>query len=214
MLSLCCNVCRKVLEGAAFVSDCSHVFCVSCSTRSFVNGSHCPVCSAKLRSDQLQEIVIGVPPISLSKYLAQYLFQNSDLVSILNNCNRLRDAASSMTDFVDKQLYLIVEQEVDLKSKHMEIAESAQAELVCTVKHVANCSNESVIFIQVRTGAQLRSQLALSEQKAEEAEARLQLLLREMMDLREAYKEKSKKCIAWERVSFRIVVQLGESHWC
>jgi len=61
-----------------------------------------------------------------------------------------------------------------------------------------------------RVTMQMKQQTSQLEQRLKDAEFKLQLREKELLDLQEAYKEKMRKCQAWEKAYNNVRSQLGQ----
>ena len=102
--SICCNNCSKSLDATAIRTKCNHLICLQCANDYFANGSTCPCCKESLGSQDLSELLIGIPPVPVRQCMFQALLQCKDWESIVDQATHIRNCASEVLSFVEKQL--------------------------------------------------------------------------------------------------------------
>jgi hypothetical protein len=125
--------------------------------------------------------MIGVPPNDIATALFQTAFQNPEWDAILDNTYKSVSAAYDLQLFVQNQLLheLVTHKE---KSSHQE-------------KRVAFLTEE-----QNKTNLLLKKALSENSTRVKDLEYHISMRENELCEIKDAYKEKLRKCDAWEKV--------------
>eukprot|EP00903_Cladosiphon_okamuranus_P019221 g17675.t1 len=176
-----CNMCWNEANGACFRTRCGHLFCESCAYQHFGQSQACAACGASLEEADVWDVTLGLDATSqIEKIVFQEAFKEPDYSSVRKNLHRTAMALSDTASFTISQIVLD-------NQRRAENSTQLNSEIV-KLRHDMG-----------RVSMQLRNQAAESEQKLGEVVHKLRLRERELIDLQEAYKEKSRKCSAWEK---------------
>ncbi|CAN0427553.1 unnamed protein product [Ascophyllum nodosum] len=185
-----CNMCWKEANGACFRTQCGHLFCESCAFQHFGQSQSCPSCGVSLEEADITDLTLGLAPSHFSRMVFQEIYKDPDFRSMGQSVVRTAMALNESVAFVLAQMTL-------------EGQRAAESDLQLKTD-LAKQRHENG-----RLTMQLRNQNASMEQKLREADHKLRLREKELVDLQaclrcsgalqEAYKEKSRKCQAWEK---------------
>jgi hypothetical protein len=139
------------------------------------------VCNTKLCDGEVQELMIGVPPNDISTALFQTAFQNPEWDSILDNTYKAVSAAYDLQLFVQNQL---LHELVTHKEKRFQ-----------QEKRVEFLTEE-----QNKTNLLLKKAQSENSTRVKDYEYHISMRENELCEIKEAYKEKLRKCEAWEKV--------------
>lgn len=192
---IACNNCSKQLDATAIRTACNHLFCLVCATEHFSNGCTCPTCHTTLSSKHVEEVIVGIPPMSVKQCMLQLVLQNSEWEHIVQSVEHIRQASDEVTNFIQKQLLLAGSSDYQRRASLVEQLEESRSELSKTI-------------------AKARSQQMISEQQEHELNHQCRAREKELGDLKEAYKEKKRQCDAWEKVykKLKADVESGGHH--
>ena len=125
--------------------------------------------------------MIGVPPNDVSSSLYQTAFQNPNWNAILDNTYQAVSAAYDLQLFVQNQLMyeLVIHKERGLQQE----------------KRLTQLSDE-----QNKTSLHLKTTLSENSKRIKDLEYHIQMRENELCEIKDAYKEKLRKCEAWEKV--------------
>eukprot|EP01041_Mallomonas_annulata_P009601 gene9601-19955_t len=185
-----CNGCFEgPVDGICYRTRCQHFICEACACRSFSEGYQCPVCNSKLADGDIVEMTVGVKPTNLMENLFQTSFQSAKWEMIIENTFQALQSFAEISAFVHCQLIIEAKrnQSLSITSKH-------------TAEEYRHEMNKALL--------QLRSQTSHNEQRQRELQHQLDGRDRELADLKSAYKEKMRKCQAWEKAYQTIREQL------
>ena len=126
--------------------------------------------------------MIGVPPTNISSDLFATAFQTPEWDAILHNTCKAVSAAHDLQLFVQNQLLheLMTQKQ---NSIHQE-------------KSIAILTEE-----QNKTALQLKKACSEKDSKLKDLEYHISMRETELCEIKDAYKEKLRKCDAWEKVS-------------
>ncbi|CAN0209986.1 unnamed protein product [Pylaiella littoralis] len=175
-----CNMCWTDANGSCFRTQCNHLFCESCAFQHFGQSQACPSCGVSLEEANIFEVTLGLAPGQFDKMMFQEIYKEPDYRSMGHTVVQTAMALHESVAFVMAQMTLegqrAAESDVQLKAD------------LAKQRHETG-----------RITMQVRNQIASFEQKLREAEHKLRLREKEIVDIQEAYKEKSRKCQAWEK---------------
>lgn len=126
-----CNQCKSVpTVGASFKTSCNHLLCENCANQAFSSDCFCPVCKERLQAQDVSEILVGVPPISMQDNLFQVAFQEPSMSSIISNTSRAIQSVTELAVFVHAQLADQIDMESSEKDMLQKNAEAIKNETV------------------------------------------------------------------------------------
>ncbi|CAM9486053.1 unnamed protein product [Choristocarpus tenellus] len=176
-----CNLCWQEANGACFRTLCGHLFCEACAFGHFGQNQTCPSCGAKLNEADISDLTVGLEPVAqFQKMIFQEIYKDPDYRSVSQAVVRTAMALHESVAFVLAQL--------TMEGQRVAAAEGTLTAELSKQRHENG-----------RLTMQLRTQAATLDQKLREAEHKLRIKEKEFIDLQEAYKEKSRKCQAWEK---------------
>lgn len=191
-LSFRCNLCWELLQGSSWKASCNHVFCEECAFRHFSQRQDCPQCSRILGDDDFLDFIVGMDQANAEQAIYQEILHSPAWDEALRRCLKLMRTAESAVGFAFTQLVLS-HQRNERKSGSCEEQFSA---------YKRDASKQLVA---------LKSELAAAQQREKQASHRLTAKDREFQDLQNAYREKSRKCQAWEKAYSSLRVQRGDA---
>ena len=195
-----CNHCEAAVEGSGYRTACHHFFCISCAqaimehikidaTNQIV--LECPCCNFSQLKQQFQEVAVGIQVnANINHLLYQFILQDtSNYDAVIKNMKLVSQAMNDVQSFTLSQLLLVEQRGAHdynlLNEKQQEISRLSGEINDISVK----CNNMDLILRQ-------------AERKTVED-------TKELNELKEAYKEKHRKCLAWEKAYNSIRDQLG-----
>ncbi|CAM9348594.1 unnamed protein product [Ectocarpus sp. 13 AM-2016] len=175
-----CNMCWNEGNGSCYVTRCGHLFCESCAFRHFGQSQACPTCGHGLDESEIQDLTLGLEPSSVRRIVFEEALKEPNHHSSSQAALRTAELANETLGFLFSQMLL--------ESQRGAEATSLLKGEVAKLKHE-----------QGRVTMQMRNQNAAADQKHREMEHKLRVRTKELVDLQEAYKEKNRKCQAWEK---------------
>ena len=186
MSSLSCNICFKRPDGIAYRTTCNHYFCPACAHNTFVDSNVCPLCSTLLGKDEVIEMNVGmgydnsVGHEVLSGFgLFSKVLASHRLDSVVTNLNDSHNTMSMCNQFVIKQLLTSID---IVESNNTVLSDKLESEQQEFTKLARN----------------YRQEIEDKEVLLSECQSEIDLLKARVIELKEAYKEKDRKCNAWE----------------
>jgi len=183
---LVCNRCYGThpdtpLRGRVFVTNtCQHVVCAGCAER--LTGSHCPICGTTLSDEEVTEVYVGLRShsnASIRRTMLEAALSGSYWSEVTRNAGHLLVVATDIMKMSQRQLLFEVAKREKRDIENAQRLEPLLAEL------------EEVKLHSVR-------QERVVEQRTQDLQTRLDETEKRLHNVTEGYKEKSKRCDAWE----------------
>ena len=181
---ICCNVCLATCSGIAYRTLCRHFYCPACATKAFQNGDCCDVCSSRLSVGDVAETVVGMnssTPLMDTMYQI-ILGSGQSWAASMEALSKVQVGVAEIQMLLSTQISLSAFRE-----------DQQQKDDVQTIEHQRNEIE--------KMAEQQRETQASAEAHQREFERGIELKERELAELKDAYKEKSRKCQAWEKVN-------------
>ena len=175
-----CNVCEsrdEGLRGLAYVTSCNHLVCKRCAQDS--KGTHCPVCRVSLGEGDIQEVYVGLrsqTDSSIKKSMIEATLASTYWEDVTRNSAQVSEIAVDIVKLIQAQLLF-------MNAK----------------KHAAGQEDQRRQKAQRDEMEQVHTRAMEQAQTERKLRALLDTQERELADLKLAYKEKMKRCDAWER---------------
>lgn len=118
-IGLLCNSCQCTVDGIAYRTRCYHFYCPTCAKNAFQNDSFCPICNSSLNENDVNEVTIGIPSVTLMDSLFQNALQSGSWDRINDNLQQISLGVMELTRFVTSQLLF----EVSLSAMRRKAAE-------------------------------------------------------------------------------------------
>jgi hypothetical protein len=172
------------LQGRAFYTvPCQHLVCVECALQQ--DSSYCPICSNTLGDGDVQELFVGLgshthTSKSLRRTILELALSGKHWTDVAMNANFLLQIVGEVTSLIQTQLFHEVSKST---FRHQE----KQSLLL---SHKSNI-NEMKLEMLARERE--------TEKRSLELESRLVEAERQLSNMTLAYKEKMRKCDAWEQ---------------
>eukprot|EP01038_Epipyxis_sp_PR26KG_P012329 gene12329-16536_t len=191
-----CNICRSDVDGIAYRTICHHFFCPICAKSSFQHSVFCPICRESLSNGDVVEITVGLQlsqNITTADTIYQCAYQNTSWTAVMDNIQIIAMGLQEVMKFSNVQL------QVELMSTQSE-------------KNIMKNQIEQKIDILKLAEKEFNEKEVEFIQQSKSLEEQLSTKNKEIVELQEAYKEKSRKCQAWEKAYNSVRNQIQEAN--
>jgi hypothetical protein len=196
---LTCNICQRVVEGIAFRTTCRHYFCPACCQQG--GGCRCPICSIALNAHDMREFVVGMePPLFPLDSVFQSILHSPNWMSILDSQKQFALGLIEFNEFINTQLALISRRDESLLGQLQGENFQVKNERVGALRGTPNFGSPIVLFRQDSIKDTLAKFEAFAEEQIGILRSQVVGLEKELSEMGEAYREKMRKCSAWEKV--------------